>query len=244
MAKAARMTLVRKLPRARGRNLVLTLCAAILALAVQVTAASAAAVPPPTLTGETLLGGLFTPAASSVVVTSASCNPDGTSTFTYQASGPASGPYIGTYSETGTVTMGPQTIPGPPPSAQVTSWTASFTINSAIGTVTGIKSLPPNTPDIAGICTGAGATFAAEEAAATGAQDALLYTATITVPGGSQFTDQGGSRASVAGFPDIPQSNQFFENFTSSQTATTPLCDENSQNNQTQSGNNQGCANP
>src|SRR5438067_10692288 len=76
MAKAARRTLVRKLPRVRRTGFLLTLCVAIVALAVQVAAASAAA-PPPTLTGETLLGGLFTPEASSVVVTSASCNPGG-----------------------------------------------------------------------------------------------------------------------------------------------------------------------
>ena len=244
MAKAARRTLVRKLPRVRGTGFLLTLCVAIAALAVQVAAASAAA-PPPTLTGETLLGGLLAPAAaSSVVVTSASCNPGGTSTFTYQASGPASLPYAGTYSETGTVTIGPQTTEGTPPSGQVTSWTASFTINSAIGTVAGTKSLPPNTPDIAGICKGTDVLFPAQESAATGAQSVLLYTATITVPGGSQFMDKGGSQASVNVFPDIPAFNNFFETFTSSQTTTTPICNQDSQNNQRQSNNNQGCANP
>jgi hypothetical protein len=242
MAKAARRTLVRKLPRVRRTGFLLTLCVAIVALAVQLVGASAAT-PPPTLTGETLLGGLFTPEASSVVVTSASCDPGGTSTFTYQASGPASLPYAGTYSETGTVTIGPQTTAGTPPSGQVTSWTASFTINSAIGTVAGTKSLPPNTPDIAGICTGTDVS-PAQESAATGAQSVLLYTATITVPGGSQFMDKGGSQASVNVFPDIPAFNNFFENFTSSQTTTTPVCNQDSQNNQNQSNNNQGCANP
>jgi hypothetical protein len=109
--------------------------------------------------------------------------------------------------------------------------------------VAGTQSLPPNTTDIAGVCKGAAVSFLAQESAATGAQDALLYTATITVPGGSQFKDSGGSQASVNAFPDIPAFNNFFENFTSSQTATTPICDENSQNNQHQSGNDQGCAN-
>jgi hypothetical protein len=229
---------------ARGTRQLIGVCLAMAALALPVGTASAQ-VPPPTLTGETLLGGLFVPpATSTVVVTSASCDPAGTSTFTYQASGPATGPYVGTYSETGTVTMGPQNTLGTPPNGQVTSWTASFTITSAIGTVTGTKSLPPNTPGIAGICKGSDVFFPAQRSAATGLQNVLVYKAIITVPGGAQFADQGGSEASVNEFPDIPAFDNFFEMFTSTQTTTTPVCNQNSQSNQTQPGNNQGCVNP
>ena len=232
-----------KLLLACSPTLLLVVCVATAALTLPVAMASAQ-VPPPTLTGETLLGGLFAPAGtSSVVVTSASCDPSGTSTFTYQVSGPAGPPYVGTYSETGTVTIGPQTTPGTPPSGLVTSWTASFTITSATGMVTGTKSLPANAPAIAGICTGADV-FPAQRSAATGLQNVLMYTATITVPGGAQYTDQGGSEASVNEFPDIPQFDNFFEMFTSAQATTTPACDENAQTNQTQTGNDQGCVNP
>jgi hypothetical protein len=221
----------------------LGLCGVTAALSLFVATASAQT-PPPTLTGETLLGGLFAPpGTSSLVVTLSSCNPSGTSTFTYQASGPAGPPYVGTYTETGTVTIGPQTIPGTPPNGLVTSWTANFTITSAIGTVVGTKSLPPNAPAIPGVCKGPDLLFPAQRSVATGAQNVLVYTATITVDG-AHFGDQGGSQASVNEFADIPSFNNFYEMFTSSQATTTPLCDENSQTNQHQPGNDQGCANP
>ena len=221
-------------------------CLALLAGMLALSSAASAQVPPPTLTGETFLGGLFDPSGqSSVMVTSASCDPTGNSTFTYQASGPATGPYVGTYSETGTVTMGPQTVPGTPPNGFVTSWTASFTITgSPLGTVSGTKTLPPNAPTLPGVCKGFDVLFPAERGAATGLQNALSYTATITVPGGAQYSDHGGSEASVAEFPDIPSFNQFFENFTTDQVTTTPICDQNSQANQDQTLNNQGCKNP
>ncbi len=209
-------------------------------------ASASAQIPPPTLTGETLLAGLFVPppGTSSVVVTSASCNPSGTSTFTYQASGPAAGPYPGTFTETGTVSMGPQNIPGTPPNGTLTSWTASFTIASPVGNVQGTKTLAPNAPSLPGICTGADALFPAQRSAATGLQNVLAYTATITVPGGAQFTDHGGSEASVNEFPDFPPFNNFFEDFTSEQATTTPVCDEDSQTDQDQILNDQGCQHP
>jgi hypothetical protein len=195
--------------------------------------AASAEVPPPTLTGETFLGGLFAPpGTSTVIVTSASCDPSGTSTFTYQVTGPAAGPYVGTYAETA-------------PNGLVTSWTASFTITgSPLGTVSGTKTLPPNAPTLPGVCKGFDVLHPAERSAATGQQNALSYTATITVPGGAQYSDQGGSEASVAEFPDIPSFNQFFEDFTSSQATTTPICNQNDQTNQNQNLNNQGCKNP
>ncbi|MFL5797313.1 MAG: hypothetical protein ACJ77A_05200 [Actinomycetota bacterium] len=208
------------------------------------SAAASAQVPPPTLTGETLLAGLFAPGTSSVVVTSANCDPTGTSSFTYQASGPAGGPYPGTFTEIGTVSMGPQTIPGTPPNGTLTSWTASFTISSPVGNIRGTKTLQPSAPSLPGICKGADVLFPAQRSAATGIQNALAYTATITVPGGAQFTDHGGSDASVNEFPDIPAFNNFFEGFTSQQATTTPVCDENSQGNQDQVLNDPGCQNP
>lgn len=214
----------------------------IAALALNVPASSAQ-VPPPTLTGETFLGGLFTTEPSSVV-TSASCDPTGTSTFTYQTTGPAAGPYVGTFTETGTVTLGPQTNPGTPPTGTVTSWTASFTIASATGNVTGSKSLPAGAPPVAGICTEGSDVFIAQRSAATGAQDVLAYTATITVPGGTQYSDHGLSEASINDFPTEPTFDNFFEQFVSDQATTTLLCNEDDQSDQDQTGNDQGCQNP
>src|SRR5215469_2508648 len=58
--------------------------------------AAAAQVPPPTLTGESFAAGLFSPPAGlgSIAVTSATCDPAGSSSFSYQVSGPAAGPYL------------------------------------------------------------------------------------------------------------------------------------------------------
>ena len=213
----------------------------IAVLALNVPTASAH-VPPPTLTGETFLGGLFTTEPSSVV-TSASCDPTGTSTFTYQVSGPAAGPYVGTYTETGTVTIGPQSNAGAPPTGFVTSWTASFTITSPTGNVTGSKSLPAGAPPVVGICTEGGDVFIAQRAAATGA-DILAYTATISVPGGAQYSDHGLSNASINDFPTEPTFDNFFEQFASQQATTTPVCNEDDQSDQDQILNDQGCQNP
>jgi hypothetical protein len=126
----------------------------------------------------------------------------------------------------------------------VTSWTASFTNASATGTVTGSKSLPPGAPPVAGICTEGSDVFIAQRSAATGVQNILAYTATITVPGGAQYTDQGHSAASVNDFPTEPSFDNFFEQFESDQATTTPVCDEDDPGNQNQGGNGQGCQNP
>jgi hypothetical protein len=210
--------------------------------------AIAAQVPPPTLTGESFAAGLFTTPAGqgSITLTSASCDPAGTSTLSYQVSGPAAGPYPGTFTETGTVTMGPQNNPSgfSNPSALITSWTVSFTITSPAGSVTGTETLPTGATTT-GICTTASQSpigseqYAANVVAPTG----LAYQATITV-GGAQFADQGLSiPVTLNDVPVDPATNNFNESFTSEQLTTTPLCDQNSQGNQDQGQNQQGCAN-
>jgi len=205
---------------------------------------ASAQVPPPTLTGETLSS--FGPETTS---TSFSCDPQGTSTFTYQTSGVAAGAYPGTYAETGTVTFGPQVIPGGPPTGFLMSWTASFTITSPAGTVTGTKTLsalvPPQSPPAIGACTTGGQTFGAQRSANTfNSAQKLVYTATITLAGGEQFADSGTSDASMNDVPATAQTNNFFETYTSQQVTTIPLCDEDAQTNQNQVNNDQGCANP
>ena len=79
---------------------------------------------------------------------------------------------------------------------------------------------------------------------ATGAQDILAYTATITVPDGTQYTDHGHSAASVNDFPTEPSFDNFFEQFVSEQATTTPVCNQNDQSDQNQNLNDQGCKNP
>jgi hypothetical protein len=97
---------------------------------------------PATLDGESFSG---TPSFSNEA-----CNPNGTSSFDYSATGVATGPYSGTFSETGTVTGAAQTIPNtyqlPLGTLTFTTGTlatvaATFTIESSAGVVTGTKTL-------------------------------------------------------------------------------------------------------
>ena len=219
---------------------------AVLVLCVP-AAATAAQVPPPTLTGESFAAGLFTTPAGlgSIAVTSANCNPAGSSSFSYQVSGPAAGPYPGTFTETSTVTMGPQNIPAgfSNPTALITGWTVSFTITSPAGSVTGTKTLPAGTTGV-GICTTASQSpVGVEQYAANVVPPGLAYQAMITFSR-AQFGDHGLSFPVT--FNDVPAtaaSNNFNESFTSEQVTTTPLCNQNSQANQDQVLNQQGCAN-
>jgi len=217
------------------------------ALACAIAGTAAAQTVAPTLTGETLLSGVFAGGTGSTVVTSESCNPSGTSSFSYQTSGIATGPYPGKYTEQGTVTMGPQMFPGTPDTGIVTSWTASYTITSPTGNVTGTKELTPPAPGAtgtdAGSCT-SGGSFEQRSAATGFANQPLAYTATITTATGEQFGDHGLSNASVNVFPGFPTLANFFEDYTSLQATTTPLCNEDNQGQQNQDGNDQGCANP
>jgi hypothetical protein len=82
------------------------------------------------------------------------CNPQGTSSFNYSVSGDASGPYAGAFLETGTVTVGPQTVPQEytvplgtltgtltVKTGAVATLEATFTIQSPQGVITGTKTL-------------------------------------------------------------------------------------------------------
>jgi hypothetical protein len=131
-------------------------CAGLAAtLVTGVLLADSAAAAPPPLAGEVLsahtgyagpVAGVCTP------------NQNGSSTYSLDFAGAASGPYPGTFSEHIQVTIGPPAAvlslgsfpdgynagPGPDdyvPAAQLLSLTASFTIDSAAGDVTGTKSL-------------------------------------------------------------------------------------------------------
>src|SRR5256714_9908597 len=170
---------------------------------VSAPGAMAQTAPPLRLTGETLSS-----AGASTFTTSASCNPNGTSTFSYHTSGIATAPYTGTYTETGTVTVGPQPIrPNTfsAPGGVVTSWTASFTITSPTRNVTGTTTLfpPPAgfSADTAGICEAGdrgidGFPFPPQQAANNYfSHQRRGYTAAITVDTRERVRDKGTSPA-------------------------------------------------
>jgi hypothetical protein len=92
-----------------------------------------------------------------VTLSTIDCDPSRVSTVNYSASGVATGPYPGTFTVQGTVTIEPQTLPGPRPgtvAGPLRSLSETFTIDSPLGTVTGAKALPPGgpTPSDQGSC--------------------------------------------------------------------------------------------
>ena len=169
----------------QNRSTWVAVVATLLLVAAPVEAASGkppSAVAP--LTGETLLASeIGSPGTSSV---SGTCNPLGTSNFTFTITGGASGPYPGTFSETGTVTLGG--VPGNPFAA--TSFESAFTINSVAGTVSGTKSLAGFEATSLGLC--GSAAFPTGGADSLRFEGTVSYTATITTPTGSG-TDSGDS---------------------------------------------------
>ena len=84
------------------------------------------------------------------VTLTADCDTAGISEISWTASGPATGPFPGTMTASGTITIGPQVLPGfHPPGTNnegtiagpVLSFEESFTIESGTTTITGTKSL-------------------------------------------------------------------------------------------------------
>ena len=90
----------------------------------------------------------------------AGCDPSGTSTLEFTATGVATGPYPGTFTEHVVIRIGPQSPAGPDASlpgalvGEVLSFESEFTITSTMGDVTGTKSLAET-----GIATNTGSCF-------------------------------------------------------------------------------------
>ena len=83
------------------------------------------------------------------------CNPSSISSVTWSASGVATGPYPGTFTVQGSAMIGPQTSPGPRPGTTaggLLNLHETFTIESPLGTVTGVKSRTAPTPGDIGTC--------------------------------------------------------------------------------------------
>jgi hypothetical protein len=128
----------------RKRNVI----AVLAAMCLGVFAASSAAT---TGAGPTMVGEEALVLVDGITLT-ADCHTDGVSTVSWTASSPATGPFPGTLTASGTITIGPQTVPGfhPPGSTSegtiagpVLSFEESYTIQSGATTITGTKSLLP-----------------------------------------------------------------------------------------------------
>jgi hypothetical protein len=116
-----------------------TLAATLIAALALIAAQAAGADDPSTATlaGEEML-------VQDVTLTTVDCDPTQVSTVGYTATGVATGPYPGTFTVQGTVTIEPQTLVGGRPgtvAGPLQSLTETFTIDSALGTVTGTKTL-------------------------------------------------------------------------------------------------------
>lgn len=146
---------------------------------------AAGATPPLTLTGELLV--------DAAPIITATCNPNGTSTVTFSASGPAAGPYPGTFTEVGVATIGPQVLsPGGGQSiGPLLSFDAVFMIASGTTSINGTKSLslPVTNPAIQ-VSIGQCNTFTFTELVDVIAREVVTYQAQIDTAEGS-FADRG-----------------------------------------------------
>jgi hypothetical protein len=90
--------------------LALALAASLLVLVGPLTNKAQAQTTPPSprpLGGENLFVPINNQEGYKTTITG-TCNPEGTSTLTFEATGVATGPYVGTFTEKGTVTLGPR----------------------------------------------------------------------------------------------------------------------------------------
>lgn len=179
-----------------GRLGVALLAAALLALvSVQIAAADGGRKP---ITGEDFL--------VQDATLSFDCDPTRTSTVTFSASGVATGPYPGTFTVSGSLTIAPQTLPGPRPgtvAGPLTSLNETFTVDSPLGTITGTKKLRHGLPfeQSQGSCQTV-TDFSVDDV--TGAEGTVVdifsqprYGAKIDEPGG-HFHDRGDALFSLS----------------------------------------------
>jgi hypothetical protein len=163
--------------------------------AILVPVAGAQSAMPPTLTGEAFHDGAPT-------ITSVACEPPSLG-GTFAARGTATGPYPGTFHETGSVVGSP----GPE------TFTASFTIDSSVGHVTGSKR--STFLGVACALDGTFFSFNSDESSPGNAYDATIVTAS------GAFADNGSFGVSFQqGTTPTPG---FDESFSSSLASPTPL---------------------
>jgi hypothetical protein len=200
------------------RTALLSVLAALIALGTLTPSSFAQT---PTLTGESLE---TLPGNGSLTFDEFTCDKDGTTTIPFTSSGLALGPYTGTFTETGTITIGPQTNTtisslgvGP-----ILAFDATFEITSnfPLGTVTGSKSLAPETPSEAtlsafGRCDPDGSTNP-DNVFAIVSPPFIEYTAQIDSALGSR-TDTGTGSVLLQTLPPTPDAPFFQQVFNSDQ---------------------------
>jgi hypothetical protein len=196
-----------------------------------VLASSLAAFAPPTLaqapslTGESLESTTVLGSGHETTFDDFTCDKDGTTTITFHTNGVALGPYTGTFTETGTITIGPQTNTtidslgvGP-----ILAFESAFTIMSDFpaGTVTGTKMLAPGTPTEPSLAVGFGRCDPDGSAPAADvfgfiANPFVLYDAQIAVATGTR-DDSGTASVLIESTPVLPATVTFQEVFNSTQ---------------------------
>jgi hypothetical protein len=135
------------------------------------------------------------------------CNLIGNSTFNFTITGVANGPYTGTFSESGTLTVN-LLVP------TMNTFTATFTIDSPAGDVTGSKSLAGAS---SGTCM---PLLGPPNRDAVQFSGPVTYSATIETPGGATRTDSGTGFVNLQDFqvrdnPLRPNGHSFSESFVS-----------------------------
>lgn len=157
------------------------------------------------------------------------CNKTGTTVIPFQTEGSALGPYAGTFTESGTITIGPQTDMtfDSRGTGVVTGFQASFTISSQspTGTVTGTKQLaptqpPPETHSAVGRCDPNGSSPPATDVFVVVSNPFVLYDAQINAATGTR-SDSGTSGFVIENNPLSPAT--FQEAFTST---APPVCED------------------
>lgn len=150
------------------------------------------------------------------------CNKGGTTTIPFQASGAALGPYNGTFTETGTVTIGPQTDTSIDTRGvgAILDFQATFSIASDVpsGAVTGTKQLSPTAPTGSsllafGSCDPHGSSPPNDVNVAI-TNPNVLYTAQINAATGSR-TDSGTASVVIRSMPILPSLTTFQQIFNS-----------------------------
>jgi hypothetical protein len=153
------------------------------------------------------------------------CNKDGSTTIPFQTTGIALGPYTGTFTETGSITIGPQTNTGINSLGvgAILDFDATFTILSDFpsGTVTGTKTLAANAPTEPTLAGGFGrcdpdGSSPPDEVFAIVSNPFVEYEAQINAVTGSR-TDSGTGSVLIQEPPVAPATLTFQEVFNSSQ---------------------------
>ena len=153
------------------------------------------------------------------------CNKAGTTTIPFESRGSAFGPYSGTFTETGTVTIGPQTdtsidVRGV---GAITGFAATFSVDSLFpsGLVTGNKSLSPEAPTQPSLAGGFGScnpdgSSSSNDVSAISTNPNVLYDAQINAVTGSR-TDSGTASVLIRSIPAAPSTVTFQQFFNSTE---------------------------